>query len=700
MEEKNKMDAKKELKTTLDVPEELKPLYEELWSLRKDKEMTLKSDGSSTNKLQFYQNLHRINITKDELQEMINSEKKSEEEKNFILDDSEIPQQIDHALGQINIKGESKRYYGILIREKTLESTGANTSYQIRESPALVLENGRIISKKNNPLKTEFEFKTGMTIKDRWSLNSIKGFVKNQHKKTSFKEVYSEFKKFYEEGMVFENPTWYKLNALWDLTTYFQDLIDKYLIIKHEGVSGSAKSKGMKISANLSFNGRKFLCPNPANFFRYRHHNKAVIYIEEAERLFGDSKKKEDSELVEFINGSYEKGNFVPRQNDKDINKTDEFDPAGFSRIGSIKPLQGALKKRTITIHMIKAKSGDKRGDIEIPPETDSRYSEARNKAYINGLTNYQQYIKALSEIKNNYGLANREWQVSKPIIAMASCIDSNLEQEIGKFLSKSFQTRDDSFDETSWSVQFVFSLIDEIISTDNAGFISGNEYSARFRNKTHNENMSQRAITNIAQEIGFAEYYGRTSGGKQRGLKVGFEELVEIVLRNQIMSIQDLINYVSQESQESQINKNKYIKLLEAKIKNSNCDTSVTQTKQESQICDASDGLTLVSGVEGSELNSYEEFVVEENASNSHDDSSTPFVLEGDEDSIKPHSRSLSSSSFSSSEILDYIKSFDGRTTEQVITKFGDDAEGFLTKMKSQGDLFEQKSGFWKILE
>jgi hypothetical protein len=38
--------------------------------------------------------------------------------------------------------------------------------------------------------------------------------------------------------------------------------------------------------------------------------------------------------------------------------------------------------------------------------------------------------------------------------------------------------------------------------------------------------------------------------------------------------------------------------------------------------------------------------------------------------------------------------------TTEQIIAKFGDDAEGVLTKMKSQGDLFEHKPGFWKILE
>ena len=73
---------------------------------------------------------------------------------------------------------------------------------------------------------------------------------------------------------------------------------------------------------------------------------------------------------------------------------------------------------------------------------------------------------------------------------------------------------------------------------------------------------------------------------------------------------------------------------------------------------------------------------------------------LEGDEGVKNPHSPPLSSSSFSTSEILDFIKSFDGRTTEQVITKFGDGAENVLTKMKSQGDLFEHKPGFWKILE
>ena len=457
----------------------------------------------------------------------------------FILDPNKLPQRLNHALGKIKINGEFYRYYGAKISEwkKKIINKGKKTEREVmfpELSEVMVLEDGQIISKSTKPKGLSFEFDSIMTLKtNRWSLNSIKDFCNGTSNIPTFKETYNSFKKHYDSSMVYENDTWYKFDAIWDLTTYFWDVIDKFLIIKHEGISGTAKSKGMKISVNLSFNGKKFLCPTPANFFRYRHNNKAVLYIEEAEKLFDQSKKQNqgDAELVEYLNGSYEKGNTVPRQNDKNINQTDEFDPAGFTRIGSIAELRGALQQRSLPKHMVKAPASDKRGNVEVPAENDIDYSNSRDKAYICGLLFYKEYGKALEEVKNNYGLANRQWVLAKPLIATAKCISAELEKEIGDFIAKGFERRDSNFDEKSWERILANLLIDIYCTKEKSEFLSTEDIKAVFIPKVDRTyRVTSIKIGMIMNKLGLSEF--KKSTGEKRGFEMTFEKLCEILIR------------------------------------------------------------------------------------------------------------------------------------------------------------------------
>jgi len=478
----------------------------------------------------------------------------------FILDDSKLPQRLNHALGFIDIKGKKYRYYGARIDErveKIARNKNSKESYKyttIQKSNAIILENGVILSVDSNK-GINFEFDSIMTLKNnRWRLNSIRKFCLGGLRKQdySFKKIYEKFKEKYDNSMVFDNQGWYKFNPIYDMTSYFWDLIDKFLFPKHEGITGSAKSKAMKISSNLSFNGKKFLCPTPANFFRYRHHNKATIMIEEAERLFDNSKRKSlgDSELIEYINGSYEKGNTVPRQNDKNINQTDEFDPAGFTRIGSIKSLKGALEKRSIPLNMIKAPKNDPRGNVEVPPENDKKYSEIRDMMYICGLLNYKKFQKSLGEIKNNYNLVNREWVISKPIIAMARCISEELEKEMGKFLFRLFNIRDDIIDEASWEIILTKCLVKIYCLRDSEQFVSVEDIKNKFLYELPNTEykVSNTKIGILMSKLGFSDFKANPTGS-QRGYKLSFFKVMEILIRQDWLSIENIKNIVSEVS-------------------------------------------------------------------------------------------------------------------------------------------------------
>lgn len=527
----------------------------------------------------------------------------------FILDDSKIPQRLDHAVGNIKIGDKRFRYYGARINEFVIKKQNGKLIQTTELSPAIITEEGEIITENNKPESIEFVFDSIMTLKvNRWSLCSIKKFCEEKRKtkkeEYTFEKVFNCFKKFYEEGMVFEDELWYCLLPLRDIKSYFWDLNEKFLIIKHEGISGVAKSKGMKIGANLSFNGKKFLCPTPANFFRYRHHNKATFFLEEVERLFDNSKKKNvsDSELVEYLNGSYEKGNRVPRQNDKNINQTDEFDPAGDTALGSINPLKGALEKRSVALHMIKASKKDDRGNIEPPTEDDPEYREARNKAYICGLLNYRQYEEALKEVKNNYDLANRQWILSKPLIALAKCVNSELEEKIGKFLTRLFEVRDDSFDEESWEILMAKSLVKIFSEYSEETFLSVESIKNKFIGELNSHGQSQYNISNtktgiLMRELGFTKFKANPTGN-QRGYRMDFFKVIEILMRQEIFRIENILKIVSEVSG---------CKYNEDKINKWYTDTLLTPYTLINKKEDKSDTLTDRTLVFGGKVGSYD---------------------------------------------------------------------------------------------
>lgn len=489
-----------------------------------------------------------------EYQQQRESQALQERNKAFVLDPDSLPQRLDHALGFIDIKGNRLRYFGAFLVEKIVQNKSGEEVETKKKQPVLICEDGSILSK----AKTEayFEFKSQMGVGyDRWSLQGIKQFIEGKYKPT-FKAVFADYKAHFKGTMVYEHEGWYDLLAIWCMASYFQDMISKSLIIKVEGKSGTAKSKTAKSVSLLAFNGKSFLCPTPATFFRYRNNFKASLVIEEAERLFDDSKRKlqGDSDLVEYLNASYEKGNTVPRQNDKNLNQTDEFDPFGFTMIGSIKPLQGALHKRSITLYQIKAPKNDPRNDVE-PDMYDERYAESRNRMYALALREHRAFKKQLDSQKQGYGLANREWQICKPLLALAGCIDHKLAERMGKFLAKRFEVRDEPLYEESWEAKLLGALIELTRCHREPAFIENKLIRERFLTKLEPsyEKISQHKVTTLMLGLGFGEQQGRNSQRTKRGFILSFWNVAETAIRNDDLESEIIVEKLSEVSEVSE---------------------------------------------------------------------------------------------------------------------------------------------------
>jgi len=516
---------------------DLQIIYKRIWELKKDTS---------------FDNFLKKSLTVEELKDFDSLNNKTIYLDEYIFDLDELPQQIDHALGFVEVKGTKFRYFGFFLNKtKTDIIKGVEFKKTVKES-ALFLENRTIIDKSSG---VKFEFSSQMGIKkNRISEKYIQEIKQGLFDNITFKDVYFSVKKHFDQSMIYEDQQTYIVLSLWVMVTYFQDLVNKALILKFEGVSGAGKSKSMRILANLCFNGKKFLCPTASNFFRYRHNNKSTLLIEEAERLFSNTKNKEDSELVEYLNGSYEKGNFVPRQNDKNINQTDEFDPFGFTAIGSIKEIKGALEKRSITINQIIAPKNDKRADIEI--ETDSEeFIQTRVKLYSMGLFLYRDFLESQNKILKIEGFANREWALVKPLLAICELIDLSLTKQVSEYLLKKLQMN--TIVNTSEIEMIALKSIIELssLSYDQEVFISYQDILDKFNSKlpVNYKPYKTNSLTKIINSLGYKDFHARSGDRTKRGYFWTLRTILKISVRNQKLTKHEIINFLSEMSQLSE---------------------------------------------------------------------------------------------------------------------------------------------------
>ena len=357
----------------------------------------------------------------------------------FIFDEDRIWKEKVFAFSKIT---DQTAGFGLLLPEESIRRDRKNRIVKKDQinSPVIILSDGRMLPVEislNEKYKVKYTTIPGK-LDRRWSLQSIKRFTDGKEEKKDGFEIFKKIKKNYESQMYFSAGEWYNLHALWDIGTYFFLLFKAFPIMEIRGLPGTAKTKIMKISRMFSFNATKItINPSGPTLFRETNDLRPTKYIDEAEKLF----KFERGQLiaddrVELINASYSCDGCVPRM-DKIGNRLvciyyQTYSP---TMLASINGLMGATEERAIVHVTIKAGDEDKRGETE--PESDTPEAQKiRDDLYIFALQNWGEIEKEYNNLESA-NLKKRDFQIWKPILALAKFLNEDLYKNMVAFADK-----------------------------------------------------------------------------------------------------------------------------------------------------------------------------------------------------------------------------------------------------------------------
>lgn len=340
-------------------------------------------------------------------------------------------------------------HYGIhLPKNITYRMADGRTITKQEWLPVLINSEKKLIEVDNE----KFEREQKITFPDiptnlslRYSLELINKFVSGEDFQINGLSLFKKIRALYEKYCAFPEEEWYDIHALWDIGTYFFMLFSNYPINELRGIKGSGKTKVMTISSFISFNGTPVMIdPSESTLFRETNDNRPTKYIDEAEKLFAYNKitnKFEGDCRAELLNGSYQKGSCVPRQ-EKVGNKfiTKWFYCYSPTMIGSIQGLYGATESRALTHITTKNSKTDKRGNTEPTDDENQKiWQEIRNDLFVFGLLNWKKIEEDYLKMKNSNikNIEARNLQLWKPLLTIAKTIDKTLYETVEKFAIK-----------------------------------------------------------------------------------------------------------------------------------------------------------------------------------------------------------------------------------------------------------------------
>ena len=247
-------------------------------------------------------------------------------------------------------------------------------------------------------------------------------------------DIYNKILEQYKIHIDFIDENEPYLMSLWDLGTYFFTLFKTYPYIHLHGLRNTGKSKVMELSSCITFNAELSTSMSLSTLFRIIEQNSPTLYIDEFEIKKDDKKSSDDKEFEGILNAGYRYGLTVPRmeqENKKWVVK--RFNVYCPKMVANISGLIGALPSRCIKIVMHRSKIEDPQGKTQIDPSLDC-WKDIRNELYVMALKRWKEVQSIYNSLENKLNISNRDWELWKPILAIANFIDINLYDNIDKF--------------------------------------------------------------------------------------------------------------------------------------------------------------------------------------------------------------------------------------------------------------------------
>lgn len=299
-----------------------------------------------------------------------------------------------------------------------------------------------------------------------WSAKGLSDF-KSQTKglpEVSFVQVFQNLVETGQHYIDFEDKRIYSLMACWVTGTYFHRMFSSFPYLHFNGNKACGKTKTLQYLCHSAFNAEMSANNTPAYLIRVVHHNSSTLLLDEVENL---SKPKDDDgrTIFNILNAGYKKGAFVGKteQSGKDQTwtpmKFDAYSPKAFAGIQGLDP---TLASRCIPVVMVNS-SNMEILNREIN-DVDPGWQQIKDSLYRLLLEQFKPLRHSYNQITDTE-LVGREWELWKPILAVAQQVNPETYQELRALaIETQLQKQDNNLEDTD--TPKILAAVEELLVT------------------------------------------------------------------------------------------------------------------------------------------------------------------------------------------------------------------------------------------
>lgn len=264
----------------------------------------------------------------------------------------------------------------------------------------------------------------------RWQIEDIESYLGNA-KSVGIAMLFDAILRESKELFDFIDERWHSFLAAWIIGTYFHRMFPSYPYIHLNGNAGSGKTKCLSFIATLAFNGELSVNNTASYMIRVVHNNHATCCIDEVER-FGKARDDDSRVVLAMLNAGYKRGSFVGKSEPGNNKKWEpkRFEAYSPKVLAGIQGLHPTLASRCIPIIMLRS-SNPNLVNNEVNEE-DGKWIIVRNELYRSLLENYKEVSETYKSLTDNT-LLGRAWELWKPILAVARCVDEVVYEKLQK---------------------------------------------------------------------------------------------------------------------------------------------------------------------------------------------------------------------------------------------------------------------------
>lgn len=351
-------------------------------------------------------------------------------------------------------------------------------------------------------------------MEQRWSSESIDRFVHGADSVRST-QLFARIKELFKAYIELLDPRLYDFLTLWNIGTYFYRLFNAYPYVYVGGISGSGKTKLLTLSSCMCFNAVSIGNTTCACLFRLTQSSRCSVFIDESDAL---SNRYTAADVRNILLNGYKKGLNVyrARRTNEGNFLTEAFEVYSPKMLVNIEGLESVLGSRCIDIIMQRGSNTDitAREVISDYPI----WQQIRDMIYPFMMKNWKAVKQAYAELQNDRSLQNRDWELWKPILALAKFFDdTTLFQSIRALaIEKAAESQSTN------SEMFEIILVETLLSlADHDDFYKLADIKHEMINHLEDHDyLSSRHIGNLLRRLGFTQNR-RLGSGYQYFLQV-----------------------------------------------------------------------------------------------------------------------------------------------------------------------------------